>query len=162
MQEDVILSLPCLPLPENTASSKTLRDFIKEWRSKRECQGEDEEAEATCWSNLGSYIRGVAEARIELVRTWISQNTARFLESHDVQKLHANFDVHAKLVRSQVVLCAMLCATCRRKCINLQNHVGAHDCGTQHKCTQKCDFPQDHVDQLPHCAQGALHLGVHL
>jgi len=90
------------------------------------------------------YLLDLANARVQQVRTWLEQNTSRFVHHADVQALFRRFQELAKELRSGVALCGATCGTCSLLCLSGRQHDGAHDCYTNHKCPQECDFFDQH------------------
>jgi hypothetical protein len=140
-------------------SSGSLRTLCKGWPSY---QFRSQMTEEDFIGELGSYLRLLAETRIDLVEIWINRNTTRFKECPDVQELYAESKQHSQMLRSKAIICGMGCESCGRRCINSQRHPGPHDCDTDHKCPAPCEFGDGHDANLPPCRLPALHSGRHV
>jgi len=99
-------------------------------------------------AGFNQHLLAIANARAGQVRTWLEQNTARFVQHADVQTLLRRFDELAKELKSHVVLCGAACGSCSLSCLKERQHDDAHDCYTTHKCPHACEFNDQH-DGLP-------------
>ena len=98
------------------------------------------------------YLLDLADARVQQVRTWLEQNTARFAQHADVQALFRSFQELAKELKSGVALCGATCGSCSLLCLNARRHDDAHDCRTIHKCPHTCQFLDQHDSMsVPAC-----------
>lgn len=129
------------------AADKTdasLRTLQLSWSRFTDRQHGDDES----WTDeLGEYLAGLATARIDYVRKWLSINTERFNgDATTFQGLHREFETLAIALRSSVQLCKMQCAECQLLCLKARHHSGVHGCDTNHHCIHVCAFDDGHKD----------------
>ena len=90
------------------------------------------------------HLLSIADARIGQVRTWLEENTARFAQHADVQRLFRIFDESVKELKSHVALCGVACASCSLSCLKDSQHDDAHECYTTHKSPHAYEFDVRH------------------
>jgi len=95
-------------------------------------------------ANFNQYLLSIADARIGQVRTWLEQNTPRFVQHADVRTLFRRFDELAKELKSHILLCGAACGSCSLSCLKERQHDDGHDCYTSHKCPRACEFNDEH------------------
>ena len=93
---------------------------------------------------FNQHLISIADARIGHVRTWLEENTARFAQHADVQRLFQIFNELVKELKSHVALCGVACASCSLSCLKVRQHDDAHECSTTHKCPHACEFDDQH------------------
>jgi len=95
-------------------------------------------------AELGAYLNGLVDQRVNHVRSWLDHNLRRFEGSHAaMENLRRKFDNMVIELRTNVQLCGAQCASCNLICIRFRLHEGEHSCSTDHKCTHSCVFCED-------------------
>ena len=95
-------------------------------------------------AELVKYLNGLADLRINHVRSWLDCNLARFEGGHAaIQDIRRRFDNMVIELRTSVQLCGSQCASCNLLCIRSRLHEGDHNCNTDHKCASVCGFCED-------------------
>ena len=95
-------------------------------------------------AELVTYLNGLADLRVDHVRSWLDCNLGRFEGGHAaIGDLHRRFDNMAIELRTNVQLCGTQCSSCNLLCIRSRFHEGEHSCTTNHKCAHHCGFCED-------------------
>jgi hypothetical protein len=95
-------------------------------------------------AELGTYLSGLVELRVNRVRSWLDCNLKRFEGGHAaIEDLRRRFDNMVIELRTNVQFCGAQCASCNLICIRSRLHEGEHNCNTNHKCAHNCEFCQD-------------------
>jgi len=103
-------------------------------------------------ADLGLYLAGLVEIRVERVREWISSNLARFKTSHaNIEALRRSLETAIVDLNENIQLCGMQCGSCHLLCIRNRRHEGSHHCQTSHECVHICDFMNEHPEEQKLC-----------
>ena len=99
----------------------------------------------TDWiAGLASYLRRLADLRINRVRLWLDRNLEKFQGGPAaIDDLRRRFDDMAIQMKANVQLCRAQCASCHLFCVHTLLHEGDHSCGTDHQCVHNCGFCKD-------------------
>ena len=136
-----------IPLDDDAhLNAHCLSDLIQSWdagRRRRQTMTDTEWADG-----LASYLRELAQERVQHVQDWIAVNTSRFSPDHaEICNLQRVFQSAVVEIQSSIEICRSTCVNCRLLCIKGRRHDGLHDCGTPHTCIHACDF--EHKDSMP-------------
>lgn len=89
------------------------------------------------------------ERRCALVRLWADTHLARLAsDSADVMGFGAMIDNAMITLKNSMRVCSGTCGRCSHLCLELQDHQGAHDCGTNHECDVACEYQDEHEDEI--------------
>ncbi|KIM26074.1 hypothetical protein M408DRAFT_199760 [Serendipita vermifera MAFF 305830] len=154
--EDAIFSVSNKPDKDPVTTLRTLCKGSLTYQNRHQMTEDD------FIRDLGGYLNRLAENRIDLVEKWININTIRFQKCSEVQELYASFRSQAQTIRSQTIVCGMMCEQCGRRCFHTQRHLGGHHCDTDHLCQNFCSYSDDHSEFTPQCILPALHAGSHV
>ncbi|KXN87519.1 hypothetical protein AN958_08742 [Leucoagaricus sp. SymC.cos] len=141
---------------------KLLFELEKTWEHYEHRHQMDE---ATWVSKLTSYLSDLVDVRISHVETWISANLNRFQTTNaSVDTLHRELANATIDLRANAEICRMMCAECHLLCTLSRRHdpLQPHDCHTDHRCPQACDFSEEHTDGQKSCNSRAGHDGPHI
>jgi hypothetical protein len=118
--------------------------LCKSWSRYEQRQQTDE---AQWIAGLGEYLEHIVNLRVNHVRKWIAENTARFKADmrSSLDPLRRELDHSVADLRMASQLCAMKCAVCHLHCLQSRDHVGPHDCTTTHKCITHCKYTSEHA-----------------
>jgi hypothetical protein len=125
-------------------TGKMLSVLCKSWSQYEQRQQLDE---AEWLAGLGEHLEDIVNLRIDHVRRWIADNTARFnvTTTSSSDPLRRELDHLIADLRTATQLCAMRCAVCHLLCIQNRDHRGSHDCATTHKCIAHCKYADEHI-----------------
>ncbi|KAI0089045.1 hypothetical protein BDY19DRAFT_122025 [Irpex rosettiformis] len=124
-------------------------------------QGRHETPELDWFSDLRSHLLSLGDDRINLVKKWMTVNTARFsVDSTFFDPLQRKFEHLIVTLQSNIQLCQLQCAECDLFCLRVKHHEGQHTCGTDHHCVQRCRYDDEHETPVQ-CGLPAGHTGVH-
>jgi hypothetical protein len=111
-------------------------------------------------ADLASYLRGLADLRINHVRLWLDLNLERFQDGPAaIDDLRRKFDTIVIQMKTNVQLCSAQCVSCHLLCLRGLLHEGDHSCGTGHQCAHNCEFCEDDIKP---CSASAGHPGKHI
>lgn len=128
------------------------------WERRQERFSGPEEEFLTAYNQ---YLSALAKARIDHVQTWINVNAARFGEKAEVRSLRRHFDQLSQDLQMSVILCGLKCSDCGLLCLEKRLHDGNHDCRTNHRCLDPCEFSEEHEGAVG-CHLPACHIGRHV
>ena len=95
-------------------------------------------------AKLKERLSGLADLRVNHVRSWLDCNLARFQGDHAaIEDLRRRFDNMVIEMKTNVQLCGAQCASCHLFCVRSRLHEGDHSCNTDHKCAFNCGFCED-------------------
>ena len=95
-------------------------------------------------AELGAYLSGLVELRVNHVQSWLDCNLTRFEGGHAaIEDLRRRFNNMVIELRTNVQFCGAQCASCNLICIRSRLHEGEHNCNTNHKCAHNCEFCED-------------------
>jgi hypothetical protein len=107
---------------------------------------------------LCGHLDTLIQKRIDLVMNWIDLNTTRFIENTSaMETLRRETNTVVSALKAGAQLCGMKCFRCHLLCLAPRHHEGSHDCLTSHRCTQPCDFVEEHPVDDP-CGFPYVHL----
>ena len=110
-------------------------------------QARHENSEQDWIDGLRSYLKSLAEDRIDLVKRWLAVNTARFsADSTFFDPLHREFESLVVALQSNVQVCGLQCAECALLCLCSRHHEGGHTCQTDHRCVHQCHYEDEHEE----------------
>jgi hypothetical protein len=95
-------------------------------------------------AELGEYLNGLVDLRVNHVRAWLNCNLGRFQGGHAaIDELRRRFDNMVIEMKANVQLCGATCASCHLLCTRSRLHDGDHKCNTSHECVHNCEFCED-------------------
>jgi hypothetical protein len=95
-------------------------------------------------AELGAFLDGLVESRVNHVQFWLNCNLARFEGGHAaIEDLRRRFDNMVIELRTNVQFCGAQCESCNLLCIRSRLHEGKHNCNTNHECVHNCEFCED-------------------
>ena len=121
---------------------RTLRELCEGWFGFNTRTSQEE----SIWVNhLSNYLDDLVAQRLDHVQEWIRSNTSRFTGNHaGAENLRRAFEVESVELMRNVQLCKTTCNDCHLHCIRAKLHEGLHHCATDHKCSQSCQFAEEH------------------
>jgi hypothetical protein len=121
---------------------RTLRELCEGWFGFNTRTSQDD----SIWVNhLSNYLDDLVAQRLDHVQEWIRSNTSRFTGNHaGAENLRRAFEVESVELMRNVQLCKTTCNDCHLHCIRAKFHEGLHHCATDHKCSQSCQFTEEH------------------
>lgn len=147
----------------STWSSSDISTFLDRLRSQwPEESNRFQMTEAEYMGSYRHFLRLVIDSRIILGKSWVVENTRKFLNDPRIQDFIRSFDFKSKIL-SNIEPCASRCSDCFLLCLDYINHDSRnhHSCKTDHRCPTNCEFEADHEDVPPPCEISAGHAGKH-
>jgi hypothetical protein len=102
-------------------------------------------------AGLAEFVERLADARVKHVISWVDSNVVRFKDHGDIRNLHRHVDAAALDLKLHVQFCKVQCDDCRLQCVGSRMHDGKHSCHTDHTCPFRCDFSQEHGEEIIQC-----------
>jgi hypothetical protein len=108
--------------------------------------------EANYMQAYKEFLSNTVKSRIEYVQEWLQINTARFHDNPDISSVLQYYDELKKELQMSIIPCGATCSNCGLLCLDQRLHNGPHDCRTNHKCPNLCEFADKHEDDtVPSC-----------
>jgi hypothetical protein len=154
-------------LKDDSAGTGTLADREVELQSLVSIVNLDrfDQPEDFWYAEVQKKLTSLAAERISLVDGWLKVNLARFQnDNSEVQGLLRTFENASIEMHAAIQLCGEPCPSCFRLCIKGKRHDARHDCKTDHKCRNSCDFLDDHeqIQGSTQCGLAANHASSHM
>ena len=97
-------------------------------------------------AELKTHLHELIDLRVNHIRFWLDCNLVRFQGGHGaIEELRRRFDNMVIEMKTNVQICGAQCALCHLLCIRSRLHEGDHNCNTNHKCAQNCEFCEDEL-----------------
>ncbi|EJD00191.1 uncharacterized protein FOMMEDRAFT_112544 [Fomitiporia mediterranea MF3/22] len=113
-------------------------------------------------TQLSSYLQELLDQRTAHVQAWIDSNLDGFgTNNAAIEELRRSLDSKVIELKRSIQLCKTRCERCYLLCLGVQFHEGNHDCTTDHLCSHRCQFVNEHDDEPDACSLSAGHEGQH-